>query len=56
MKTAIKVLLICLVICLIIFLVIHRHVIKAFILGEPLPEPPEWHKKYFKCLHLWNKA
>lgn len=55
MKNAVKVLLICLAICCIIFLVIHRRVIKACITGEPMPEPPAWHKKYFKCLYIWDK-
>ena len=30
-------------------LVIHRRVIAAAITGEDMPEPPEWHKKYFTC-------
>ena len=30
--------------------VVHRHVIAAVIKGEPLPEPPEWHKSWHPCL------
>ena len=30
-------------------LVIHRRMIAAAITGEDMPEPPEWHKKYFAC-------
>lgn len=28
------------------YLVIHRRAIAAFVKGEPLPEPPAWHKKW----------
>lgn len=30
-------------------LVVHRHVVAAMIKGEPMPEPPEWHKKWHPC-------
>ena len=32
-------------------LFIHRRVIAAAINGDPMPEPPEWHKKCFKVFH-----
>lgn len=32
-----------------LFLIIHRRVFAACITGDPVPEPPEWHKKCFKC-------
>ncbi|MBQ9042670.1 MAG: hypothetical protein IJ111_07630 [Eggerthellaceae bacterium] len=31
-------------------LVVHRNVVKAMIKGEPLPEPPEWHKAWHPFL------
>ena len=33
------------------FVFIHRRVIAAAINGDPMPEPPEWHKKCFKVFH-----
>ena len=27
-------------------LVVHRNVVVAMVKGEPLPEPPEWHKSW----------
>ena len=30
------------------FVFIHRRAIAAAINGDPMPEPPEWHKKCFK--------
>ena len=32
-------------------LVVHRRVVAAAIKGDPLPEPPEWHKKWHP---LWK--
>ena len=32
--------------CAVASLVIHRRVIAAAIKGEPLPEPPAWHKAH----------
>lgn len=28
------------------YLVIHRRVVIALVKGEPMPEPPEWHKAW----------
>jgi len=30
--------------CIVASLVIHRRVVTAVIKGEPIPEPPAWHK------------
>ena len=30
--------------CAVVSAVAHRRVIAAMVKGEPLPEPPEWHK------------
>ena len=30
--------------CAVVSLVVHRRVVVAVIKGEPLPEPPAWHK------------
>ena len=38
--------------CAVASLVVHRNVVAAMIKGEPLPETPEWHRKwhpYFKA-------
>ena len=32
--------------CVAASMVVHRRVIDAVLKGEPIPEPPEWHKKY----------
>ena len=37
--------------CVAASLFIHRRVIAAAIKGEPLPEPPEWHKAYHPCFN-----
>ena len=39
----------CIVGCAVASLVIHRHVVSAVLKGEPLPEPPAWHKKWHPC-------
>jgi hypothetical protein len=44
-----KATLICTLACCGALLVIHRRVIAAYISGEDMPEPPEWHKEYFPC-------
>ena len=44
-KKALLIMLCIMIICLIVWSIIHRYVIKAYILGEPVPEAPEWHKK-----------
>ena len=49
MKTALKILVGCTVASTCAMLVIHRRVIAACIKGEPMPEPPAWHKKCFPC-------
>ena len=30
-------------------LVVHRKVVAAILAGAPVPEPPEWHKKFHPC-------
>ena len=30
--------------CAVASLIVHRRVVKAIIKGDPLPEPPAWHK------------
>ena len=32
-----------------VLLIIHRRVIAAAVTGEPMPEMPEWHKKFLCC-------
>ena len=49
MKTAFKIAVGCAAVSTCCMLVIHRRVIAACIKGEPMPEPPEWHKKCFPC-------
>ena len=46
MKDTIRSLIDCCIILLGVFLIIHRRVISAAVTGEPMPEPPEWHKKF----------
>ncbi len=36
--------------CAVASAVVHRHVIVAMVKGEPLPEPPAWHKAFHPCL------
>lgn len=31
-------------------LVVHRRVVAAVIKGDPIPEPPEWHKAWHPCI------
>lgn len=49
MKTAFKIAIGCAAVSTCCMLVIHRRVIAACIKGEPMPEPPKWHKKCFPC-------
>ena len=44
MRTFANIVLGVLVGCMAASLFVHRRVIAAAIKGEPLPEPPEWHK------------
>ena len=32
------------------YLVIHRKVVVSLLTGQPIPEPPAWHKKFHPCL------
>ena len=41
----------CAVIMLAVFLIIHRHVVSACLTGSEMPEPPEWHKKWFPWMN-----
>ena len=50
MKNAVKALIECAVVCAGVFLIIHRRVFAACLTGEPMPEPPAWHKKCLPCL------
>ncbi len=47
MKKALVSLLCLFTVCITCFAFIHRRVIRAYIKKETLPEPPEWHKKFF---------
>ena len=38
--------------CAVASLIVHRRVIAAIVKGEPIPEPPAWHKAH-PCM---NKA
>ena len=49
MKNTIKALIEFLAVACGVFLIIHRRVFAACLTGDPMPEPPAWHKKYFKC-------
>ena len=51
-STVFKIILICILVLITIWCFIHRRVIHAWLLGEPMPEPPEWHKKCFGKLGL----
>ncbi len=31
------------------WLIIHRRVIVSYLTGSEMPEPPEWHKRFFPC-------
>lgn len=35
--------------CMATSLIVHRRVVAAVIKGEPIPEPPEWHRKWHPC-------
>ena len=48
MKKTIKAAVECAVVSLGVLLILHRRVFSACITGDPMPEPPEWHKKCFK--------
>ena len=54
MNKLLKATLICSAVACSALIVIHRRVIAAAITGEPIPEPPEWHKKCFPC--CWDNA
>ena len=49
MKNTIKALIEVLAVAWGLFLIIHRRAFAACLTGDPMPEPPEWHKKCFKC-------
>ena len=49
MKNTLKAIIEYLVICTAVLLIIHRRVISAFLTGSEMPEPPEWHKKFYPC-------
>ena len=51
-STVFKIILICILVLITIWCFIHRRVIRAWLLGEPMPEPPKWHKKCFGKLGL----
>ena len=56
-RTILKIILICIVVLIVIWCIIHRRVVRAWLLGEPIPEPPEWHKKCFSKLgiKIWEE-
>lgn len=56
-STVFKIILICILVLITIWCIIHRRVIRAWILGEPMPELPEWHKKCFGKLgiKIWEE-
>ena len=56
MKNTIKALIECMAVACGLFLIIHRRVFAACLTGDPMPEPPEWHKKWFKCLSKGEEA
>lgn len=37
--------------CAAVSLFVHRRVIAAVVKGDPIPEPPEWHKKWHPCFN-----
>lgn len=49
MKTVAKIALGAFIVCALVSLAVHRRVVVAAIKGEPLPEPPEWHRGH-ACL------
>ena len=51
MRKALRACFACLFMMTAVWAVIHRRVIAACINGKELPEPPEWHKKWFGKLH-----
>ena len=54
MKKVLKAIIACCAVCCGVMLIIHRNVIAACLTGDPMPEPPEWHKKYFRFIN-WDK-
>lgn len=48
MKETMNMIIRCMAVCCGVFLIIHRRVIAACLTGTPMPEAPEWHKKFFK--------
>ena len=56
MRKTINTIIRCLAVCCGVMLIIHRRVIAAAITGDPMPEPPEWHKKFLKCCMEDEKA
>ena len=56
-STVFKIILICILVLITIWCFIHRRVVRAWLLGEPMPEPPEWHKKCFGKLgiKIWEE-
>jgi hypothetical protein len=46
MKTFASVLIGAFVGCVVASAIVHRRVIAAAINGDPMPEPPEWHKNH----------
>jgi hypothetical protein len=49
-KKFLKIMLICLIVLAAIWCLIHRRVIIAWIKREPIPELPEWHKKFVRWI------
>ena len=49
MKTVVNVALGLMIGCAVVSLFVHRRVVAAALKGEPLPEPPAWHKGH-PCL------
>ena len=54
MKSVCKGIIECFAVCCGVLLIIHRRVLSAALTGGPMPEAPEWHKKYFKFIN-WEK-
>ena len=52
MKKAVRILIEVGVILVSLWMIIHRRVISAGFTNEPMPEPPDWHKKLpgFLCI------
>ena len=49
LKHTVKAIIECAVVLCGLFLIIHRRVFAACLTGDPMPEPPDWHKKLFGC-------